>query len=61
MLVDVPTRTNEPYDSPPRLLSEQIDLFVQPDWGKDAQLWVRSDTPTPLTISSITTKVSVGG
>lgn len=61
MLSDVPTRTNEPYDSPPRLLSEQVELFVQPDWGKDAQLWVRSDTPTPLTVSSITTKVSVGG
>lgn len=60
-LVDVPTRTNEPYDSPPRLISEQVDLFVQPDWSEDAQLWVRSDTPTPLTVSSITMKVTVGG
>lgn len=60
-LVDVPIRTNEPYDSPPRLISEQIDLYVQPDWGEDAQLWVRSDTPTPLTVSSITMKVAIGG
>jgi hypothetical protein len=60
-LTEVPARTNEPYDSPPRLLSEQIDLFVQPDWGEDAQLCVRSDTPTPATVSSITMKVSIGG
>lgn len=60
-LVDVPTRTNEPYDSPPRLISEQVDLMVDPDWGEDAQLWIRSDTPTPLTVSSITMDVATGG
>lgn len=60
-LMDIPIRTNEPYDSPPRLISEQVDLLVDPDWGEDAQLWVRSSTPTPLTVSSITMMVSTGG
>lgn len=60
-MIDVPTRTNEPYDSPPRLISEQVDLMVDPDWGEDAQLLVRSSTPTPLTVSSITMDVATGG
>ena len=60
-LTTIPPRTNEPYDSPPRLRSEILDLLVNPDISQDAQLWVQSADPTPLTISAITMKVMVGG
>jgi len=60
-LTTIPPRTNENWDTPPRLRSEILDLLVNPDISQDAQLWVRSDDPTPLTVSAITMKVMVGG
>lgn len=63
-LTQVPIRTNEPYGSPPRLQSRTLDIFVQPPditQSLDAQLCLRSDTPTPLTLSSIAIKVTLGG
>jgi hypothetical protein len=60
-LTTVPPRTNEPYDSPPRLRSEVLDLLINPDISQDAQLWIQSSDPTPLTVSSLTTKVTMGG
>lgn len=60
-LTTLPPRTNEPYDTPPRLRSEILDLLVQPELDQDAQLWVQSSDPTPLTLSSVTMRVSVGG
>jgi len=60
-LSTIPPRTNENYDTPPRLRSEILDSLIQPDWGPDAQLWIQSADPTPLTVSAITVKVSLGG
>lgn len=61
LLVEVPARQGEPYDSPPSLRSDQIDVLLSPDWSKDAQLYLRSDTPTPLTVTAVALKVSLGG
>lgn len=60
-LTTIPPRTNEPYDTPPRLRSEVLDLLVNPEIDQDAQLWIQSSDPTPLTVSALTTKVSTGG
>jgi len=60
-LITIPPRTNENYDTAPRLRSEVLDSLAPPDWGPDAQLWIQSSDPTPLTLSAITMKVSVGG
>lgn len=60
-LTTIPPRTNENYDTPPRLRSEVLDLLVNPDISPDAQLWVQSADPTPLTLSALTMKVAVGG
>lgn len=60
-LTTIPPRTNENYDTPPRLRSEVLDLLVNPDISQDAQLWIQSSDPTPLTVSALTMKVSVGG
>lgn len=60
-LTTIPPRTNENWDTPPRLRSEILDLLVNPDISQDAQLWVQSADPTPLTVSAITMKVMVGG
>jgi len=58
-LREVPARTNEPYDSPPRLINRTVDILIDPDISDDAQLCVRSDTPTAMTISSIALKVLI--
>lgn len=60
-LTQIPIRTNEPYGSPPRLQSRTLDVFINPDLSQDAQLCLRSASPTPLTISSISLKVTLGG
>lgn len=60
-LTTIPPRSTENYDTPPSLKSEVLDLLVNPDITPDAQLWIQSSDPTPLTISAITMKVSAGG
>jgi hypothetical protein len=60
-LTTIPPRTNENYDTPPRLRSEVLDLLVNPDISQDAQLWIQSSDPTPLTVSALTMKVATGG
>lgn len=60
-LTTIPPRTNENYDTPPRLRSEVLDLLVNPDLTPDAQLWIQSADPTPLTLSALTSKVALGG
>jgi hypothetical protein len=60
-LTTFPPRTNENYDTPPRLRSEMLDLLVNPDISQDAQLWIQSSDPTPLTVSALAMKVMIGG
>lgn len=60
-LREIPGRSNEPYDAPPALKSEEIDVFLDPDWTTGAQMWVRSEDPVPLTLSAITMKVNLAG
>jgi len=60
-LTDVPIRTNEPYGSPPGLQSRLIDILINPAPDIDSQLCIRSEDPTPLTVASITLKLSTGG
>lgn len=60
-LTEVPIRTNEPYGSPPRLQSRTIDILIESDLALDAQLCIRSSAPVPLTVSSISMRVSTGG
>lgn len=60
-LTEVPIRTDEPYGSPPRLQSRTIDILVEADLTLDAQLCIRSSAPVPMTVSSISMRVSVGG
>jgi hypothetical protein len=60
-LTEAPIRTDEPYGSPPRLQSRTIDIFINPELGQDAQLCLRSEDPTPFTVSSIAMKVTLGG
>lgn len=59
-MVDMTTRTDEPYDSPPDLQTGVVDITVMPEWGNDAQLCIRQAAPLPVTILSMTLKAAVG-
>lgn len=53
-------RTNEPYGSPPSIMTQNIDIDVTPSWGSDAPVCVRQTDPLPLTISALVIEVATG-
>lgn len=54
-------RTDEPWGSPPRLITGEIEIPVQNTWSKDGVLCIEQTAPLPLTVQSIALEVSVGG
>lgn len=60
-LVAYKQRTTEPYGTPPRLMSEQIEIVLHPSWDEDGQVYIRQADPLPLTVSGLTIEVSLGG
>jgi len=60
-LVPYKQRTTEPYGTPPRLMSEQIEVVLHPSWDEDGQVYIRQADPLPLTIAGLTIEVALGG
>lgn len=60
-LVEAKQRTTEPYGSPPTLKSDEILIVMTPSWQASGQVFVRQEDPLPLTITSMTAEVSIGG
>lgn len=54
-------RTSEPYDSPPELTSDEVNLKVDNKWGSSGQVYVQQTKPLPLTIVSMAVGVALGG
>ncbi len=60
-LTEAKQRTNEPYGSPPSLVSKEIQVNLTPSWGDSGQVFVRQPYPLPLTVVSQTLEVALGG
>lgn len=60
-LTEAKQRTTEPYGSPPREISDEIEVVLDPRWGSSGQVAVRQANPLPLTITSLTAEVAIGG
>ena len=60
-LVEAKQRTTEPYGSPPRLKSEEIQIVLTPTWADSGQIYLRQADPLPLTVVNITAEVALGG
>jgi len=61
-LTPFPARAvSDPYGSPPALRNNELPLMVSPNWSSDASVCLRTSDPTPLTITSMTLEVAVGG
>lgn len=60
-LTEVKQRTTEPYGTAPSLKTDEIKQVISPSWSNGGQVWVRQADPLPLTISSISLEVTLGG
>lgn len=60
-LRDWKQRTDEPYDTPPRLITAEIEIDIDPAWSAEGQLCFRQEDPLPLTITAMTIDFAVGG
>lgn len=60
-LTRIPTRTNEPYGSPPRLISGVQQITISPDWNYDGGVCVRQTDPLPVTVLSMVLETALGG
>lgn len=61
MLVEAKQRTTEPWGSPPRLKTEEVEVVNKAAWTDSASVFIRQADPLPLTISSISLEVAIGG
>jgi hypothetical protein len=58
-LVQYKLRTTEPYGTPPRLRTGEVEVNVPADWQSDGAIVVRQSEPLPITIVSMTLDISV--
>lgn len=54
-------RTDEDYDTPPRLITDEIEISLDGAWSKEGQICIRQVDPLPLTITSMTLDYAVAG
>jgi len=60
-LTEAKQRTDEPFGSPPRWKSEEIEIVVDNAWSDDGAICIRQADPLPLTLLAWTLEVEVGG
>ena len=60
-LVEAKMRTSEAPGSPPSLFTGVVDVLTKAEWQAEGQLCIRQDEPLPLTISSLSLELSLGG
>lgn len=60
-LTEYKQRTTEPYGSPPALVNDEVEIVLDPAWGTSGQVCVRQSNPLPLTLTSMTQEVAIGG
>lgn len=54
-------RKAEPYGAAPALVTDEIEIMLEPSWQQSGQIYVRQDNPLPLTLVSMTVEVQLGG
>lgn len=60
-LVPYKQRTTESYGSPPNLISDEVEIVLNPSWGASGQICVQQTDPLPLDVASLTLEVAMGG
>lgn len=60
-LVQYKQRTNEPYGTPPAMITGVIELDMSPGWDADGCVYIRQSDPLPLIVASMTIEAAIGG
>lgn len=60
-LVELKQRTIEPMGSPPRLLTQEVEIQLHGAWTDDGAVCVRQSDPLALTLLSMTIDYAAGG
>lgn len=60
-LTEYKQRTIENPGSAPMLITDEIHLVISPSWNNSGQVTLVHDDPLPLTLTSMTLEVSLGG
>lgn len=60
-LTQLKQRTDEPYGSPPRVISGEFKHAVKNKWTDSGQVYVRQQDPLPVTLVSMTIEAAIGG
>ena len=61
-LKEVKQRTDEPMGSPPSLVTEEVELVIDPSWKQaGGQVVIKAAHPLPLAVRAVTFEVSMGG
>jgi hypothetical protein len=60
-LVQFKQRTTEAYGTPPALISDEIEMTLEPSWQSGGQIYIRQSDPLPLTVVSLTVEAELGG
>jgi hypothetical protein len=60
-LVQFKQRSTEVYGSAPALVSDEIEIVLEPSWQQGGQIYVRQSDPLPLTLVSMTVEAAIGG
>ena len=58
-LSDYATRTDEPYGTPPDVVTGERPLMISPKWGDGGQVWIRQKYPLPLMVCAITSEIAI--
>lgn len=56
-----PARTDETYDAPPSLRTEEVRTLITPSWDAEGTFVVQQDQPLPVTVLSLAYEFAVGG
>lgn len=60
-LTPIKQRTSEPYGTPAALMSTEKAHTFTPSWGPDASVCIQTTEPQPVTLSSMTLDIAIGG
>lgn len=60
-LVQFKQRTTEAYGVAPDLITNEIEIMLEPSWQAGGQIYVRQSDPLPLTLVSMTVEAAMGG
>lgn len=60
-LTPIKSRHFEAPGSPPVLITDEIPLFILPNFNPSGQIMIRQSDPLPLTVVDVTVEVAMGG